>query len=114
MIITYTIQAIVFIALPWVAVNLWLLILCSLLLGIGYATTFALFPVLVASGFGSKYLGINYGLVFSAFGIGALTSLLGSWLHDITNSYSPAFILAGATTVIGLLLLVILRRGKIK
>jgi len=114
MVITYTIQAAVFIALPWVAVNLWLLILCSLLLGIGYATTFALFPVLVASGFGSKYLGINYGLVFSSFGIGALTSLLGSWLHDITGSYSPAFILAGVTTVIGLLLLVILRREKIK
>ncbi|HOD92621.1 MAG TPA: MFS transporter [Clostridia bacterium] len=114
MVITYIIQATVFILLPWVAVNLWLLIFCSLLLGIGYATTFALFPVLVASGFGSKYLGINYGLVFSAFGIGALTSLLGSWLLDITDSYSPAFFLAGATTIIGLLLLFVLRRGMMK
>lgn len=105
----YTIQATVFLAMPWFAVNFGLLIICSLLLGIGYATTFALFPVLVASGFGTKYLGINYGLVFSAFGIGALTSLIGSRLLDITNSFTPAFLLAGFTTIIGLLLLLVLR-----
>ena len=109
MTIVYAIQAIVFLALPWVAVNLWLLIICSLFLGLGYATTFALFPVLVAAGFGTKYLGMNYGLVFSAFGMGALTSLIGSRLLDITHSFTPAFILAGGTTAVGLLLLIILR-----
>lgn len=106
----YVIQATVFLIFPWVAVNMGLLILCSLFLGVGYATTFALFPVLVASGFGTKYLGLNYGLVFSAFGIGALTSLVGSRLLDITNSFTPAFLLAGITTVLGLLLLLTLRR----
>jgi OFA family oxalate/formate antiporter-like MFS transporter len=106
----YIIQAVVFLVLPWVAVNLGLLIICSLLLGIGYATTFALFPVLVSAGFGTKYLGLNYGMVFSAFGIGALTSLIGSRLLDVTNSFTPAFILAGGTTVIGLILLRVLSR----
>jgi OFA family oxalate/formate antiporter-like MFS transporter len=106
----YIIQAIVFLVLPWVAVNLVLLIICSLLLGIGYATTFALFPVLVSSSFGTKYLGLNYGLVFSAFAVGALTSLIGSKLLDITQSFTPAFLLAGITTVIGLILLRILNR----
>lgn len=108
MTVVYIIQATVFFALPWVAVNLGLLIVCSLLLGIGYATTFALFPVLVSAGFGTKYLGLNYGLVFSAFAIGALTSLIGSKLLDVTQSFTPAFLLAGATTVIGLGLLRIL------
>jgi OFA family oxalate/formate antiporter-like MFS transporter len=106
----YILQAIVFLALPWVAVNLFFLIICSLLLGIGYATTFALFPVLVSSSFGTKYLGINYGLVFSAFGIGALTSLIGSKLLDVTQSFTPAFLLAGITTVVGLILLRILNK----
>ncbi len=110
MISVYIMQATVFFALPFVAVNFGLLLLCSLFLGVGYATTFALFPVLVASGFGTKYLGLNYGLVFSAFAIGALTSLLGSRLLDITNSFTPAFLLAGTTTVLGLGLLLILRR----
>ncbi len=109
MTVVYTIQAVVFLALPWVAVNLPLLILCSLLLGMGYATTFALFPVLVAAAFGTRYLGMNYGLVFSAFGMGALTSLIGSRLLDTTNSFTPAFLLAGSTTVVGLILLLVLR-----
>ncbi len=104
----YIVQAVVFLALPWVAVNLTLLIACSLLLGIGYATTFALFPVLVSSGFGTKYLGMNYGMVFSAFGLGAMTSLIGSRLLDITDSFTPAFLLAGSTTLVGLILLRIL------
>ncbi|NBG88593.1 OFA family MFS transporter [Isachenkonia alkalipeptolytica] len=110
MITVYIMQATVFLALPFIAVNFGLLLVCSLLLGVGYATTFALFPVLVASGFGTKYLGFNYGLVFSAFGIGALTSLLGSRLLDITNSFTPAFLLAGSTTVLGLVLLLMFRR----
>ncbi|QRN84800.1 OFA family MFS transporter [Clostridia bacterium] len=110
MTVVYIVQAIVFLLLPWVAVNFGLLVLCSLLLGVGYATTFALFPVLVSSGFGTKYLGLNYGLVFSAFAIGALTSLIGSKLLDITQSFTPAFLLAGSTTVVGLILLRILRR----
>ena len=105
----YAIQAVVFLSLPWVAVNLPLLIVCTLLLGLGYATTFALFPVVVAAGFGTRYLGINYGLVFSAFGLGAVTSLIGSRLLDTTGSFTPAFLLAGATTVVGLVLLLVLR-----
>lgn len=108
--IVYIVQATAFIALPFVANNLFTLIICSLLLGSGYAVTFALFPVVVAAGFGTKHLGINYGLVFSAFGLGAVTSLVGSWLLDTTGSFTPAFVLAGATTLIGLVLLTILKR----
>ena len=109
MITFYIIQALVFLALPWVAVNLPLLVLCALLLGLGYATTFALFPVVVAAVSGTKHLGTNYGLVFSAFGVGALTGLVGSRLLDITGSFTPAFLLAGGTTVVGLIMLLVLR-----
>ena len=110
MITVYTVQAVVFLALPWVATTRLSLFVCALLLGAGYAVTFALFPVVVAAGFGTKYLGMNYGLVFSAFGFGAITGLMGSWLLDRTGSFTPAFLLAGSTTVVGLLLLVYLRK----
>ena len=110
MMIVYTIQAAVFLAFPWVATSRLSLLLCALLLGAGYAVTFALFPVIVAAGFGTKYLGMNYGLVFSAFGLGAMTGLMGSRLLDITGSFTPAFLLAGTTTVIGLILLIVLRK----
>ncbi|MGM0419573.1 MAG: L-lactate MFS transporter [Bacillota bacterium] len=108
MIGVYIIQSSVFIMFPWVATNYLLLFVCSLLLGLGYATTFALFPVVVAKISGTKNLGMNYGLVFSAFGLGAITSLIGSWLLDLTGSFTPAFLLAGFATVFGLILLLVL------
>ncbi len=108
MIGVYTIQAVVFIIFPWAATTPLRLFVCSLLLGLGYASTFALFPVLVAAASGTKHLGVNYGLVFSAFGLGAITSLIGSWLLDVTGSFNSAFLLAGFATVFGLILLIIL------
>ncbi|MEX2442481.1 MAG: OFA family MFS transporter [Alkalispirochaeta sp.] len=110
MLIVYTVQATVFIALPWVATTPLRLFVCSLFLGLGYATTFALFPVVVAAVSGTRYLGMNYGLVFSAFGVGAITSLLGSWLLDVTGEFTAAFLLAGFATVFGLTLLFILNK----
>jgi len=110
MAIVYTIQAAVFLALPWVATSPLRLFACSLFLGLGYATTFALFPVVIAARFGTKYLGMNYGLVFSAFGLGALTGLLGSWLLDFTGSFTPAFLVAGATSTLGLIILLVLHK----
>ncbi len=108
MIGVYIIQATVFIIFPWAATTPLRLFVCSLLLGLGYASTFALFPVVVAAVSGTKHLGMNYGLVFSAFGLGAITSLIGSWLLDITGSFNSAFLLAGFATVFGLILLIIL------
>ncbi|MFW6270498.1 MAG: OFA family MFS transporter [Bacillota bacterium] len=108
MIGVYIIQGAVFLMLPWVATSSFKLFVCSLLLGLGYATTFALFPVIVAKVSGTKHLGMNYGLVFSAFGLGAITSLIGSWLLDLTGSFNSAFLLAGFATLFGLFLLLIL------
>ena len=108
--IVYVVQACAFFALPFIANNIFSLIMFSMLLGSGYAVTFALFPVVVAAGFGTKHLGVNYGLVFSAFGLGAVTSLVGAWLFDNTGSFIPAFILAGLTTLIGLILLTVIKR----
>ncbi len=113
MIVIYILQALVFLAMPWIATSFFILLICAFILGAGYAVTFALFPVIVAAGFGNKYLGVNYGLVFSAFGIGAVTGLVGSMLHDNTGSFTPAFLLAGISTMIGLLMLYLLRK-KIK
>lgn len=110
MMTVYSVQTIVFLVLPWVVTNYPLLLLSAFLLGTGYAVTFALFPVLVAAGFGIRHLGINYGLVFSAFGVGAVTGYAGSRLFDSTGSFTPAFLLAGGTTLIGLIILIAIRK----
>ncbi len=110
MISIYCVQTLVFLLMPLIATNFTILLLCAFFLGAGYAVTFALFPVIVAAGFGNKYLGVNYGLVFSAFGVGAITGLVGSILHDETGSFTPAFLLAGISTFIGLIILILLRK----
>ncbi len=111
MVATFSIQTAVFLAFPAVAVALAPYYLASAILGWGYAVTLALFPAVTAWCFGPKNLGMNYGLVFTAFGVGALGSVIGSWLFDATGSYTPAFLLAGGTTGLGLLLAVALKRG---
>lgn len=110
MTIVYFIQAAAFFTMPWVVTTYLTLLLYSLLLGAGYAVTFALFPVIVAARSGTRHLGVNYGLVFSAFALGAVTGLMGSRLLDATGSFTPAFLLAGLTTLIGLIILITLRR----
>lgn len=110
MIVIYCLQTLVFLAMPFIATNFAILLICAFFLGAGYAVTFALFPVIVAAGYGNKYLGVNYGLVFSAFGVGAITGLIGSILLDRTGSFTPAFLLAGVSTLIGMCILILLKR----
>ena len=110
MLATYGLQTVVFLTFPVLAVTQLPLYVASALLGWGYAVTLALFPSVTALSFGVKNLGANYGLVFTAFGAGALGAALGPWLYDLTKSYSPAFLLAGATTGGSLLLTLALRR----
>ncbi len=109
MTITYALQTLVFLTFPGVAVSQVPLYVFSALLGWGYAVTLALFPAVTSLMFGVKHLGANYGLVFTAFGAGALGSALGPWLYDATQSYTPAFLLAGLSAGGSLLLTWIMR-----
>jgi len=53
---------------------------------------------------------MNYGMVFTAFGIGAFASSIAAWLFDVTGSYTPSFVVAGMLAVLGLLLCLVLRK----
>jgi OFA family oxalate/formate antiporter-like MFS transporter len=102
MIGTYVVQTVVFLVFPLLAVTPVGYYLSSTLLGWGFAVTLALFPAVTAFCFGVRNLGANYGLVFTAFGVGALGPVVGSWLYDLFGTYTPAFLLAGGTTGLGL------------
>lgn len=110
MIVTYIIQAATLLSFPIFAVTLPTLYIAAALLGWGFAVTLALFPTLTSICFGTKHLGVNYGLVFTAFGVGALAPAIGSWVFDITGSYMPAFVSAGILAGVGLVLCVVLKK----
>jgi len=64
--------------------------------GFNFGGNFALFPSTTADYFGTKNVGINYGLIFTAYGIaGILGPILGGKVFDATGSYQWAFIPAG-------------------
>ena len=110
LIVTYVIQSSTFFLFPYFAVNQAVLYVFSGLLGWGIAASMALFPSITATNFGTKNLGMNYGIVYTAFGTGAIASILGSWLYDSTGSYTPAFLVGGSLAVLGLTLGIILKR----
>lgn len=60
--------------------------------GLCYGTIFTLMPAATADFYGLRNLGVNYGLVFTGFGVaGVLGSLLGGRIRDLLGSYGMAY-----------------------
>lgn len=107
---TYVVQAVVLLAFAWLVRDPLALYVAAALLGWGFAVTLGLFPVLTAAQFGMRHFGANYGLVFTAFGAGAMAPLWTAWLHDVTGSLGVAFTAAGVLAALGLGLCAALRQ----
>jgi OFA family oxalate/formate antiporter-like MFS transporter len=70
--------------------------LASALVGLNFGGNFALFPSATTDYFGTKNLGMNYGLIFTAYGVaGILGPVVGGVLFDVTQQYIMAFVFAG-------------------
>ncbi len=70
--------------------------LASAWVGLNFGGIFALFPSATADYFGTKNFGMNYGFIFTAYGVaGILGPAVGGVLFDVTQSYVMAFVFAG-------------------
>ncbi len=70
--------------------------LASAWVGLNFGGNFALFPSATADYFGTKNIGMNYGWVFTAYGVaGILGPVVGGVLYDATGAYVMAFLFAG-------------------
>jgi len=70
--------------------------LASAWVGLNFGGNFALFPSATADYFGTKHIGINYGWIFTAYGVaGILGPVVGGVLFDATQRYIMAFVFAG-------------------
>ncbi|MCG8338753.1 MAG: MFS transporter, partial [Proteobacteria bacterium] len=84
-----------------------------LAVGIGYwqyGGLLSLMPSFVADFFGPKNLGLNYGLVFFGWGVGAFMPKLGGIIQDKTGSLDLAFYLSGGLLLISVVLALMLKR----
>jgi OFA family oxalate/formate antiporter-like MFS transporter len=91
------------------------LIFGSAVAGLAYGALFTLFPTTTADYFGLKNLGVNYGLVFTGWGIaGVVGPILGGLVMDKTGSYNISYAVAGSLLIIGLVLVKITKAPAIK
>lgn len=75
---------------------------CSLV-GFCFGGYLAVYPSLTADYFGTKNLGMNYGTVFVAYGMGAVVGpLLANKIKDMTGAYDTAFVIAAVMCLVAL------------
>jgi MFS transporter, OFA family, oxalate/formate antiporter len=79
-----------------------LLIFGSAFTGLCYGTIFTLFPATTADFYGIRNLGVNYGLVFTGFGVaGVIGPMLGGKIRDAFGNYHNAFVISAVMLLIG-------------
>jgi len=70
-------------------------------IGFNFGGNLALFPTTTADYFGTKNIGINYALLFTAYGVAGITGpILAGSVFDMTGSYLWAFIPSGLACLI--------------
>lgn len=111
MFVLFLIQGITLIAFPHIALELITIYICAAIIGFNYGANFSLFPSATGDFFGTKNLGVNYGLVFTSYGVGGLVGpIMAGYVFDVTGSYEIAFLVAGVLALVAAFMSFLLRR----
>ncbi len=113
----FSFQAVLmFLAIPITgsaSANALLLVLLAMMIGFNYGANLALFPSFTKDLWGIKHFGVNYGILFTAWGVGGFVmSKASQYLLASSNSYSGAFATAGGLLVCGTALTFFIRDYK--
>jgi MFS family permease len=98
--------------LPWMigSKSLFLTFTACMLAYWVYGGGLALLPSYTADYFGPKNLGMNYGLVFLGWGMGAFMPKLAGRIRDVTGSYDMAFYIAGCLLIVAIVLALVTKK----
>ncbi len=113
----FSLQALLmFIAVPVTgsaSTNPVMLILLATLIGFNYGANLALFPSFTKDLWGMKHFGVNYGVLFTAWGFGGLVMGRASEvLLARTGTFAVSFITAGILLMVGTVIIVFMRDKK--
>ena len=87
-----------------------MIVLLATFIGFNYGANLALFPSFTKDRWGMKNFGVNYGIVFSAWGIGGfILSRLSQSLAAKSGSFTASFQVAAALLVLGVVIIVLMR-----
>ncbi|MDZ4169273.1 MAG: OFA family MFS transporter [Coriobacteriia bacterium] len=96
----FVLQALMMGALAFSATPMTLIPVAALV-GFSYGANLSLFPSTTAGFFGTKNLGVNYGLVFTAWGVGGVFgSMTAGTIVDSTGTYGVSYAIAAALCIV--------------
>ncbi|MBX9789687.1 MAG: OFA family MFS transporter [Pirellulales bacterium] len=103
-------QALMVLALMRMGGRVWTLEIAACWVGMQFGGNLALFPLLTAEYFGVRHLGANYGLVFTAYGVGGvLGPMLAGGVWDVLGSYEWAYLPAAVGCLLAMTLAIVMR-----
>lgn len=82
------------------------IIIGALVAGYCYGALLSLYPSLTYNYYGTKHAGVNYGLVFTAWGIGGFVGpIVAGKVADLTGVYNNAYLITGVACVVSAMLI---------
>lgn len=91
------------------------MIILASLIGFNYGTNLSIFPAITKDLWGLKNFGINYGLVFTSWGVGGFVfSRIYQMIESGTGQTSPAFLAAGIFLLLGVGLTFFIKKEMLK
>ncbi|MDN5363069.1 MAG: transporter, family, oxalate/formate antiporter [Eubacteriales bacterium] len=112
MLLVFVSQAIVMILFRYLNTTP-LLLLGAAAVGFNYGANLSLFPSTTADFYGTKNLGVNYGLVFTAWGVGGVFGgQVAGKIVDATGSYDGAYMVAATLCILAALLTFVTKPPK--
>ncbi|MFA5771719.1 MAG: OFA family MFS transporter [Thermoplasmata archaeon] len=101
--IMFLIQAIMMVAFLYTTTNPYAFYIVAAFIGFNFGGLLAMAPAATADSFGSDNVGINYGFVFTAYGVGGVSGpLLCGYVQDNGMSFMYAFIPAAVMCFIAM------------
>lgn len=90
-----------------------LLVILATFIGFNYGTNLSLFPSLTKDNWGLTNFGVNYGIVFTAWGVGGFVmGRLSQMMIASTDSYTSSFLTAAVLLIVGAALTFTLKGRK--
>jgi OFA family oxalate/formate antiporter-like MFS transporter len=84
--------------------------LIALLVGANYGANLSLFPSITKDFYGLKNFGVNYGLVFTAWGVGGFVlSQVAAYVKDSTGTYTFAYVTSAVVLVVAAVMTFVVR-----
>jgi OFA family oxalate/formate antiporter-like MFS transporter len=88
-------------------------VFCIVVLGFAFGGLLVIFPPMTGRMFGTKYLGMNYSLVFLGYAGGALIGpRIAAYFHETTGAFNAAYVAAAVLTAGGLVLAALIAAGR--